>query len=175
MQVECSSQSSFLSARENFAAETSKINWYSRTNAYLGVLFEWWGFASLFYNFTPKFVAQVCKELTASPIKLLDANLCGSATLEYRRLHPASCASRFSRPACCVGSRNRDAESPRRRQVPREMSKLTHKILERLGLASPASSPAAWSSAAQYEQQRDIDRLNRWAQADAQTSAQPGL
>ena len=41
-------------------AETARINWYSRTNAYLGLMLEWWGFASLFYNFTPKFVAQVC-------------------------------------------------------------------------------------------------------------------
>jgi hypothetical protein len=55
------------------------------------------------------------------------------------------------------------------------MSKLAHKIMEKLGLASPAVSPSSWSSAAQYEQQRELDRLNRWAQADAQAqSAQPG-
>ena len=25
----------------------------------MGLFFEWWGFISLFYNFTPRFVAQV--------------------------------------------------------------------------------------------------------------------
>jgi hypothetical protein len=28
-------------------------------SANLGLFFEWWGFISLFYNFTPRFVAQV--------------------------------------------------------------------------------------------------------------------
>jgi hypothetical protein len=51
------------------------------------------------------------------------------------------------------------------------MSKLGRKLLEKAGLASPAAAPSsAWASpTAQYEQQREIDRLNRWAQADAQS------
>ena len=66
--------------------------------------------------------------------------------------------------------------TPRSAQVPREMSKLGRKLLEKLGLAAPAPSPSAWGApAASYDQQRELDRLNRWAQADAQTrAAHPG-
>ncbi len=54
------------------------------------------------------------------------------------------------------------------------MSKLGRKLLEKAGFAAPAAPAAAWASpTAQYEQQREIDRLNRWAQADAQTPPSP--
>jgi hypothetical protein len=54
------------------------------------------------------------------------------------------------------------------------MSKLGRKLLEKVGLAAPAAPSSAWASpTAQYEQQREIDRLNRWAQADAQTPHAP--
>ena len=49
-------------------AEAAQHRFASRVNANLGLLLEWWGFVSLFYNFTPRFVAQIPRELERTKI-----------------------------------------------------------------------------------------------------------
>mmetsp|Transcript_80460 Transcript_80460/g.117952 ORF Transcript_80460/g.117952 Transcript_80460/m.117952 type:complete len:173 (+) Transcript_80460:91-609(+) len=83
-------------------SEAANSSFYSRVNANLGLLFEWWGFISLFYNFTPRFVAQ----------------------------------------------------------IPRELGKLYSKLAGKAGMAPPAPKVAD-----EAMQQKELDRLNRWAQS----------
>jgi len=52
-------------------AEAASLSWYSKINAYIGLILEWWGFVSLFYNFTPRLVAQLPREMSKSLQKLL--------------------------------------------------------------------------------------------------------
>ena len=58
------------------------MSWYAKSNAYLGLLLEWWGFISLFYNFTPRLVAQIPREVT---------KLMGKLTGKAVRLPTPSC------------------------------------------------------------------------------------
>mmetsp|Transcript_21488 Transcript_21488/g.43273 ORF Transcript_21488/g.43273 Transcript_21488/m.43273 type:complete len:274 (-) Transcript_21488:82-903(-) len=85
-------------------AEAASLSMYSKVNAYIGLILEWWGFVSLFYNFTPRLVAQ----------------------------------------------------------MPRELSKTFHKLLVKAGLAKPDQP----FKVDQEARQRELDRLNRWAQAN---------
>eukprot|EP00802_Teleaulax_amphioxeia_P027083 Tamp_28319.p1 GENE.Tamp_28319~~Tamp_28319.p1 ORF type:complete len:257 (-),score=57.93 Tamp_28319:48-737(-) len=84
-------------------SEAAQHSFYSRVNANLGLMLEWWGFVSLFYNFTPRFVAQ----------------------------------------------------------IPRELGKLYNKLAGKAGM--PAAAPRAQVDEAM--QQKELDRLNRWAQS----------
>lgn len=83
-------------------SEAAQLSFYSRVNADIGLLLEWWGFISLFYNFTPRFVAQ----------------------------------------------------------IPREISKLYNKMAGKAGIA-----PAPPKVVNEAMQQKELDRLNRWAQS----------
>jgi len=83
-------------------AEAASNRFSSRVNANLGLMLEWWGFVSLFYNFTPRFVAQ----------------------------------------------------------IPRELGKLYRKMMGKAGIA-----PAAPKVVDEAMRQKELDRLNRWAQS----------
>ena len=83
-------------------AKAAQHRFASRVNANLGLLLEWWGFVSLFYNFTPRFVAQ----------------------------------------------------------IPRELGKLFNKLQGKAGMA-----PAGPKVMDAEMQQKELDRLNRWAQS----------
>jgi hypothetical protein len=84
-------------------SEAAKLSFYSRISANLGLFLEWWGFISLFYNFTPRFVAQ----------------------------------------------------------IPRELGKLYNKVAGKAGMpAAPRSTHVD-----EAMQQKELDRLNRWAQS----------
>ena len=50
--------------------EAAKLSFYSSFNTQLGLILEWWGFVSLFYNFTPRFVAQVLTFYFSSALML---------------------------------------------------------------------------------------------------------
>jgi hypothetical protein len=81
-------------------------------------MLEWWGFASLFYNFTPKFVAQVPEYPRVTQLVQRDASKTLSLGCTARRGPFAANADHSVRRRCRARCRNSAASSWRRRASP---------------------------------------------------------
>ena len=122
-------------------------------------MLEWWGFVSLFYNFTPRFVAQVCRPRSCSRPSLSRPRSLSLALALARSL--ALSLSR-SLTRCLTHTCSRILPSPLRLplshspfltlllwfahslaglQIPRELGKLYNKLAGKAGM--PAAAPRA--------------------------------